>query len=285
MGRLQPDFLDRRDAHTPDRRRRRLAQREPVSQTGGRPTRWIRITVGANLYEADEALSRKDFCKHVASRHQGTQRNPLLAPIPDQTRGNPIRSARAPPGRGRRNQTRSRHDSAQKLAERRVTPSISFQEHSSDLAICQFAVSGDFWSPMPVEITMPRLSDTMEQGTIVSWNVKEGDEVSAGDVLADIETDKATMELENFDDGTVAKILAGEGDDRLGGRLDRGPRRGGRGPRRGRQAAAESRRRRGRRRESEEEHAVGGGDSSRKRLKEQSRAGRDREAKSGRHRW
>ena len=65
---------------------------------------------------------------------------------------------------------------------------------------------------MPIEITMPRLSDTMEQGTIVSWNVKEGDEVNAGDVLGDIETDKATMELQNFEDGVVAAILLGEGE-------------------------------------------------------------------------
>ena len=65
---------------------------------------------------------------------------------------------------------------------------------------------------MAVEVTMPRLSDTMEQGTVVAWNVKEGDAVSAGDVLGDIETDKATMELQNFDDGTVAAILLQEGD-------------------------------------------------------------------------
>jgi pyruvate dehydrogenase E2 component (dihydrolipoamide acetyltransferase) len=59
---------------------------------------------------------------------------------------------------------------------------------------------------MPITITMPRLSDTMEQGTVVAWHVKEGDTVSAGDVIADIETDKATMELESFDDGIVAKL-------------------------------------------------------------------------------
>ncbi len=64
---------------------------------------------------------------------------------------------------------------------------------------------------MPIEVTMPRLSDTMEQGTVVAWNVKEGDEVSAGDVLGDVETDKATMELQVFDDGTVASILLSEG--------------------------------------------------------------------------
>lgn len=65
---------------------------------------------------------------------------------------------------------------------------------------------------MPIEITMPRLSDTMEQGTVVKWNIKEGDTVAAGDVIADIETDKATMELESFDDGTVASLVAAEGE-------------------------------------------------------------------------
>ncbi|MEM9065703.1 MAG: pyruvate dehydrogenase complex dihydrolipoamide acetyltransferase [Planctomycetota bacterium] len=64
---------------------------------------------------------------------------------------------------------------------------------------------------MAINVTMPRLSDTMEQGTVVKWHVKQGDEVSAGDVLADIETDKATMELECFDDGTVAKLAIDEG--------------------------------------------------------------------------
>jgi pyruvate dehydrogenase E2 component (dihydrolipoamide acetyltransferase) len=60
---------------------------------------------------------------------------------------------------------------------------------------------------MPITLTMPRLSDTMEAGTVIKWNVKEGDKVRSGDVLADIETDKATMEMQCFDDGTVAKIL------------------------------------------------------------------------------
>jgi pyruvate dehydrogenase E2 component (dihydrolipoamide acetyltransferase) len=64
---------------------------------------------------------------------------------------------------------------------------------------------------MPIEVTMPRLSDTMEQGTVVKWNVKEGQKVSTGDVIADIETDKATMELQSFDDGTVASLAVPEG--------------------------------------------------------------------------
>ena len=64
---------------------------------------------------------------------------------------------------------------------------------------------------MTIDITMPRLSDTMEQGTIIKWHVAQGDEVSAGDLLADVETDKATMEMQSFDDGTVAKIAVAEG--------------------------------------------------------------------------
>jgi pyruvate dehydrogenase E2 component (dihydrolipoamide acetyltransferase) len=64
---------------------------------------------------------------------------------------------------------------------------------------------------MSINITMPRLSDTMEVGTIIKWNVKEGEKVSAGDVVADVETDKATMEMQVYDDGTIAKILVDEG--------------------------------------------------------------------------
>jgi pyruvate dehydrogenase E2 component (dihydrolipoamide acetyltransferase) len=64
---------------------------------------------------------------------------------------------------------------------------------------------------MPIEITMPRLSDTMQQGTVVRWNIKEGQKVKSGDTIADIETDKATMELQSYDDGTVAKLAVGEG--------------------------------------------------------------------------
>jgi len=65
---------------------------------------------------------------------------------------------------------------------------------------------------MPIEITMPRLSDTMEAGTVVTWHASVGDAVSAGDVIADIETDKATMELQTFDDGTMARQVVGEGE-------------------------------------------------------------------------
>ncbi|MFM8641462.1 MAG: dihydrolipoamide acetyltransferase family protein [Phycisphaerales bacterium] len=64
---------------------------------------------------------------------------------------------------------------------------------------------------MPINVTMPRLSDTMEQGTVVKWHVKPGDRVSSGQVIADIETDKATMEQAVFDDGTIARLLCPEG--------------------------------------------------------------------------
>ena len=64
---------------------------------------------------------------------------------------------------------------------------------------------------MSIEVTMPRLSDTMEAGTIIKWNVGIGDEVAAGDILADIETDKATMEMQAFDDGVIAGLLVDEG--------------------------------------------------------------------------
>lgn len=64
---------------------------------------------------------------------------------------------------------------------------------------------------MPTEILMPALSPTMEEGTLARWLVKEGDTVSSGDILAEIETDKATMEFEAVDEGTIGKILISEG--------------------------------------------------------------------------
>ncbi len=64
---------------------------------------------------------------------------------------------------------------------------------------------------MPVNILMPALSPTMTEGTLAKWHVKEGDEVSAGDVIAEIETDKATMEVEAVDEGTLGRIAVAEG--------------------------------------------------------------------------
>jgi len=64
---------------------------------------------------------------------------------------------------------------------------------------------------MPINITMPALSPTMEEGTLAKWLVKVGDEVNSGDLIAEIETDKATMEVEAVDEGVVAKLLVEEG--------------------------------------------------------------------------
>src|SRR3546814_3617730 len=68
---------------------------------------------------------------------------------------------------------------------------------------------------MPIELKMPALSPTMEEGTLAKWLVKEGDEVKSGDLLAEIETDKATMEFEAVDEGTIAQILVPEGADNV----------------------------------------------------------------------
>ena len=64
---------------------------------------------------------------------------------------------------------------------------------------------------MPIDILMPALSPTMTEGKLAKWLKKEGDEVASGDVLAEIETDKATMEVEAVDEGTIGKILVAEG--------------------------------------------------------------------------
>jgi pyruvate dehydrogenase E2 component (dihydrolipoamide acetyltransferase) len=64
---------------------------------------------------------------------------------------------------------------------------------------------------MATNLTMPRLSDTMEVGTIVKWHIKPGSKVKSGDVIADIETDKATMEMQTFEDGTVSELAIKEG--------------------------------------------------------------------------
>src|SRR5215813_7518450 len=64
---------------------------------------------------------------------------------------------------------------------------------------------------MPINILMPALSPTMEKGNLAKWLKKEGDKVKSGDVIAEIETDKATMEVEAVDEGTLAKIIVPEG--------------------------------------------------------------------------
>src|SRR6476660_5346566 len=64
---------------------------------------------------------------------------------------------------------------------------------------------------MSAEITMPQLSDTMTEGTIIKWNKREGDAVKQGEEIAEIETDKATMPMEAFESGTLALVAAKEG--------------------------------------------------------------------------
>jgi pyruvate/2-oxoglutarate dehydrogenase complex dihydrolipoamide acyltransferase (E2) component len=64
---------------------------------------------------------------------------------------------------------------------------------------------------MPITITMPALSPTMTEGTLAKWLMNEGDSVAPGDLIAEIETDKATMEVEAVDEGTLARILVPEG--------------------------------------------------------------------------
>ena len=69
---------------------------------------------------------------------------------------------------------------------------------------------------MPIQVLMPALSPTMEKGNLTKWLKKEGDKVKAGDVIAEIETDKATMEYEAVDEGTIGKILVPEGTESRG---------------------------------------------------------------------
>ena len=64
---------------------------------------------------------------------------------------------------------------------------------------------------MPIEVLMPALSPTMEEGTLARWLKAEGDAIEPGDIIAEIETDKATMEFEAIDEGVLAKILVAEG--------------------------------------------------------------------------
>src|SRR5687768_4139021 len=68
---------------------------------------------------------------------------------------------------------------------------------------------------MAIDILMPALSPTMEQGKLAKWLKKEGDQVKPGDILAEIETDKATMEVEAIDEGVLAKILISDGTDNV----------------------------------------------------------------------
>src|SRR5690242_2179773 len=65
---------------------------------------------------------------------------------------------------------------------------------------------------MPVDVTMPKLSDTMEEGKILKWLKHPGDRVAIGEIIAEVETDKADMELEAYDEGTLAEVRVNEGE-------------------------------------------------------------------------
>ena len=70
---------------------------------------------------------------------------------------------------------------------------------------------------MPIQVLMPALSPTMEKGNLAKWLKKEGEPIKSGDVIAEIETDKATMEVEAVDEGTLAKIVVPEGTEAVRG--------------------------------------------------------------------
>ncbi len=74
---------------------------------------------------------------------------------------------------------------------------------------------------MPIAVEMPKMTDTMEEGVLVAWLVEEGANVAAGDIIAQVETDKATMDVEAYDDGVLLRRVAAEGDSLPIGALSR----------------------------------------------------------------
>src|SRR6476619_585671 len=97
-------------------------------------------------------------------------------------------------------------EGAESLASFGVRPAagLPFIIHHSAFSIPE--------SPMPTPITLPQLSDTMTEGTVVRWLKKEGDKIKANETVAEVETDKAVMEMESFDAGTLAVITVKEGE-------------------------------------------------------------------------
>ena len=109
----------------------------------------------------------------------------------------------------------SKSDKKEDNKEEKADDSAESEDEDDSESTSDDSDSGDASSDIPegVEIiTMPRLSDTMEEGTVASWIKKEGDEVEEGDILAEIETDKATMEFESFHKGVLLKIGIQEGE-------------------------------------------------------------------------
>src|ERR1051326_7364264 len=96
----------------------------------------------------------------------------------------------------------------------RILPSsipTSWHERSAGFRRTRSDPSRGSRTPMPIQVLMPALSPTMEKGNLAKWIKGEGDKIKAGDVIAEIETDKATMEVEAADDGTLGRILVPEG--------------------------------------------------------------------------
>src|SRR5690606_998152 len=118
-----------------------------------------------------------------------------------------LRCAGSPP-RKFRCRTPSRWSGRHCLPLRRWPPAYSRRGMRS----AAVAENGAHLGKIMSDILMPRLSDTMEEGVIAAWRKQVGDQVSWGDVVADIETDKAIMELEAYDDGVLEKILVAEGE-------------------------------------------------------------------------
>ncbi len=126
-------------------------------------------------------------------------------------RAHPARLLRRPGRAGRARRRRRGADAVREAARARRARRRGQDRGGSARAARRVRTSGR-GTLMAVEIPMPRLSDTMERGTVARWAKKEGDTVAEGEVLADIETDKATMELESYETGVLLKILVQEGE-------------------------------------------------------------------------
>src|SRR6185312_5342165 len=110
---------------------------------------------------------------------------------------------------------RSTRRFARSSTQRRILPSTiqsPMRPSFTPTSIADYAhAKPPFGVLMPIQVLMPALSPTMEKGNLAKWLKKEGDKIAPGDVIAEIETDKATMEVEAVDEGTLGKILVAEG--------------------------------------------------------------------------
>src|SRR5260370_40575066 len=112
---------------------------------------------------------------------------------------------------GRRGKALSRRNPCDRAPSGRLRREPNPNPPLKPLRAARAGVANAEGASMPINILMPALSPTMEKGNLAKWLKKEGDQVKAGDILAEIETDKATMEYEAIDEGVIAKILVPEG--------------------------------------------------------------------------